>query len=54
MVGLNTGSVSMEMAPFGGVQNSGYGKFGGQAGIDSFSELRWVTIQQYGHAQYPF
>lgn len=42
------------MAPFGGVQNSGYGKFGGQAGIDSFSELRWVTIQQYGHAQYPF
>jgi acyl-CoA reductase-like NAD-dependent aldehyde dehydrogenase len=41
------------MAPFGGIQNSGYGKFGGQAGIDSFTEQRWVTIQQYGHAQYP-
>lgn len=41
------------MAPFGGIQNSGYGKFGGQAGIDSFTEQRWVTIQQYGHAHYP-
>ncbi|WP_125611659.1 aldehyde dehydrogenase family protein [Specibacter cremeus] len=42
------------MAPFGGIQNSGYGKFGGQAGINSFTELRWITVQQRGHAQYPF
>ncbi|WP_167043180.1 aldehyde dehydrogenase family protein [Salinibacterium sp. ZJ454] len=42
------------MAPFGGAQNSGYGRFGGQAGINSFSELRWVTVQQKGHAQFPF
>jgi acyl-CoA reductase-like NAD-dependent aldehyde dehydrogenase len=42
------------MAPFGGIQQSGYGKFGGQAGINSFTELRWVTVQQQGHAQYPF
>ncbi|NKX50474.1 aldehyde dehydrogenase family protein, partial [Arthrobacter deserti] len=42
------------MAPFGGIQQSGYGKFGGQAGINSFTELRWVTVQQRGHAQYPF
>lgn len=33
------------MAPFGGIKNSGYGKFGGQAGLDAFSELRWVTVQ---------
>ena len=34
MVGLNTGSVSMEMAPFGGVKQSGLGREGGQIGID--------------------
>jgi acyl-CoA reductase-like NAD-dependent aldehyde dehydrogenase len=28
------------MAPFGGVKNSGYGKFGGAAGIESFTEQR--------------
>ena len=36
--------------PFGGVKASGYGKFGGRAGIDSFTELRWVTMEtQPGH-----
>jgi benzaldehyde dehydrogenase (NAD) len=30
--------------PFGGVGASGYGRFGGQAGIDAFTELRWITI----------
>jgi acyl-CoA reductase-like NAD-dependent aldehyde dehydrogenase len=31
--------------PFGGVGASGYGRFGGKAGIDSFTELRWVTVE---------
>jgi len=36
--------------PFGGVKASGYGRFGGRAGIDSFTELRWITIDmQPGH-----
>ncbi|WP_294265447.1 aldehyde dehydrogenase [uncultured Sphingomonas sp.] len=36
--------------PFGGVKASGYGRFGGRAGIDAFTELRWVTIEtQPGH-----
>ncbi len=36
--------------PFGGVGASGYGRFGGKAGIDSFTELRWITIEtQPGH-----
>ena len=36
--------------PFGGVGASGYGRFGGKAGIDSFTELRWITIEtQSGH-----
>ena len=42
------------MAPFGGVKNSGYGKFGGTAGIESFTEQRWVTIQRSGRPGYPF
>lgn len=31
--------------PFGGVQASGYGRFGGKAGVEEFTELRWVTVQ---------
>ena len=30
--------------PFGGVGSSGYGRFGGKAAIDAFTELRWITI----------
>jgi acyl-CoA reductase-like NAD-dependent aldehyde dehydrogenase len=32
--------------PFGGMKDSGYGKFGGRAGLDEFTELRWVTIRR--------
>ncbi len=30
--------------PFGGVKASGHGRFGGRAGIEAFTELRWITI----------
>jgi vanillin dehydrogenase len=39
--------------PFGGVKDSGYGRFGGKAAINEFTELRWITIQS-GHRHYPF
>lgn len=39
--------------PFGGVKASGYGRFGGKAGISEFTELRWITIQTKPR-QYPF
>ena len=31
--------------PFGGCKASGYGRFGGRAGIAEFTELRWITLQ---------
>jgi benzaldehyde dehydrogenase (NAD) len=39
--------------PFGGVKSSGFGHFGGKAGIAEFTDLRWVTIQTTPR-HYPF
>lgn len=38
--------------PFGGVKASGYGSFGSQGAIESFTQLRWVTVQN-GPRHYP-
>ncbi|MCB1381902.1 MAG: aldehyde dehydrogenase [Notoacmeibacter sp.] len=39
--------------PFGGVKDSGYGRFGGQAAIYEFTDLRWITIEDPSQ-HYPF
>jgi len=39
--------------PFGGTKASGYGRFGGHAGIEQFTELRWITLQTEPR-HYPF
>ena len=48
---VNSATVQDEaQMPFGGVGASGYGRFGGKAGIDSFTELRWITVaSEPGH-----
>jgi acyl-CoA reductase-like NAD-dependent aldehyde dehydrogenase len=38
--------------PFGGTKASGYGRFGGKAVINEFTDLRWITIE--GPQHYPF
>jgi benzaldehyde dehydrogenase (NAD) len=39
--------------PVGGVKDSGWGRVGGQAMIDEFTELRWITVQSETHP-FPF
>ncbi|MFM0289593.1 aldehyde dehydrogenase [Paraburkholderia megapolitana] len=39
--------------PFGGVKSSGFGRFGGRAGIAEFTDLRWITVQTTPR-HYPF
>jgi benzaldehyde dehydrogenase (NAD) len=38
--------------PFGGVKGSGWGRFGGRAALEEFTELRWITVQELPR-QYP-
>jgi acyl-CoA reductase-like NAD-dependent aldehyde dehydrogenase len=54
MVHINDSSVHDEpQVPFGGVKDSGYGRHGGLAALEEFTELRWVTMQRTPR-QYPF
>ena len=51
---INGPTVSDEpQMPFGGVKASGYGRFGGKAGIAEFTVLRWITIED-PNQHYPF
>ncbi|MEJ7343639.1 aldehyde dehydrogenase family protein, partial [Staphylococcus epidermidis] len=54
MVHVNDQTVATdEYAPFGGIKNSGIGRFGTPFIIDEFTELKWVTVQQTKRS-YPF
>ncbi|RJF91868.1 NAD-dependent succinate-semialdehyde dehydrogenase [Noviherbaspirillum saxi] len=45
MVGLNTGLISNEVAPFGGIKHSGFGREGSRYGIDEYLELKYICTQ---------
>jgi len=44
MVGVNTGMISNEVAPFGGVKQSGLGREGSHHGIDEYLELKYIAM----------
>ena len=44
MVGINTGIISTEVAPFGGVKQSGLGREGSHHGIDEYLEMKYLCI----------
>ena len=44
MVGINTGLISTEVAPFGGVKQSGLGREGSHHGMDEYLELKYICM----------
>ncbi|HVH62959.1 MAG TPA: aldehyde dehydrogenase family protein, partial [Candidatus Dormibacteraeota bacterium] len=54
IVHINDQTVADEpQMPFGGTKDSGFGRFGGTAVLDEFTELRWITVQSGSHP-FPF
>ena len=54
IVHINDQTVHDEpQVPFGGVKDSGWGRFGGRAALEEFTELRWISVQGTPR-QYPF
>jgi acyl-CoA reductase-like NAD-dependent aldehyde dehydrogenase len=52
-VHVNGATVQNEaQAPYGGMKNSGYGRFDGRAVINEFTELKWITVEP-SDQQYP-
>jgi succinate-semialdehyde dehydrogenase/glutarate-semialdehyde dehydrogenase len=44
MVGVNEGMISTEVAPFGGVKNSGLGREGSKYGVEDYLEIKYVAL----------
>ena len=44
MVGVNTGLITTEVAPFGGVKQSGLGREGSKYGIDEYLEIKYICM----------
>ena len=48
MVGINTGLISTEVAPFGGIKQSGMGREGSRHGIEDYTELKYLCMAGLG------
>jgi succinate-semialdehyde dehydrogenase/glutarate-semialdehyde dehydrogenase len=44
MIGINTGMISTEVAPFGGIKESGIGRYGSHQGIDEYLEVKYMCL----------
>ncbi len=44
IVGVNTGIISTEVAPFGGVKESGIGREGSKYGIEDYLEIKYLCL----------
>jgi len=44
MVGINEGLISTEVAPFGGVKQSGFGREGSKYGIDDYTSIKYMCF----------
>jgi succinate-semialdehyde dehydrogenase/glutarate-semialdehyde dehydrogenase len=44
MVGINTGLISNEVAPFGGMKSSGLGREGSKYGLDEYLEIKYLCL----------
>lgn len=45
MVGINTGLISTEVAPFGGIKQSGLGREGSKHGLDDYLEIKYLCMR---------
>ncbi|MFX1680503.1 NAD-dependent succinate-semialdehyde dehydrogenase [Mitsuaria sp. CC2] len=50
MVGINTGAISSETVPFGGIKQSGLGREGSRHGLDEYTELKLMSFGGVGAA----
>jgi len=54
MIHVNDGTIHDEpIVPFGGEKNSGVGRLNGEATVEAFTTLKWISIQ-HGRSQFPF
>ena len=44
MIGVNTGLISTEVAPFGGIKQSGQGREGSSHGIEDYLEIKYLCM----------
>jgi len=44
MIGVNTGIISAENAPFGGIKSSGLGREGSRHGLDDYLEIKYLCL----------
>lgn len=44
MIGVNTGAISTEVAPFGGIKQSGFGREGSRKGADDYLEIKYLCL----------